>query len=95
MNDERPKWRRIQIVAAIGLVVMLAQYVAGYICLGAVDEYPDITYRTFRSPFECRLFVPLAWLECKTRQTIVALDAPVYYDPTGHLHDGRVVKFIP
>lgn len=84
MSDKRPKsWRPIWIAVAICLF-LLAAYVAGYAYTGTVEESPlnlAMTYRTYHTRFECRMFYPLGWLEAKSRGRTVVVSSPSrYYD---------------
>src|SRR5262245_3703999 len=82
MSGERRRSRGpVWISVAIGLF-LLAAYVAGYIWTGTVEENPmnlPLTFRTYHTRFECRLFYPLGWLEAKTRRKSVKLCSPSRY----------------
>jgi len=93
--SDRPAKRRILWYVIGALLLVPVGYVGWYLALSRTDDYPDVTYHTFRSRFECHMFRPLGWFECRIRRTIVVLEVPTEHDPTGHLHDGPVVVIRP
>jgi hypothetical protein len=89
------KRRNIWFWSTVAVGVLLVAYPGAYFALCRTDSYPDVTYRKFRSRAECRIFSPLAWIECQTRETIVILEVSADHDRKGNLHDGPRMTFRP
>lgn len=79
----------------MGVLVLLAAYVAGYSALSKKTGptlSDQIIERQFESRFACKMYWPLGWIECKARQMMVIHICPS--DPSdGIMGSGRTGPF--